>query len=69
MGGAEVLAGITQERVVQAAKSAVELLSAPAPPTGRMKVLLDPSATGSRSPTNRSATAPRRTRCSGTAPT
>ncbi|HEV2167239.1 MAG TPA: TldD/PmbA family protein, partial [Thermoplasmata archaeon] len=45
-GGAEVLAGITQERVLKASRSALELLAAPAPPTGRMKVLLDPSATG-----------------------
>jgi TldD protein len=45
-GGAEVLAEITQEQVAQAARAAVELLSARSPPEGRMKVLLDPSASG-----------------------
>ncbi|MCI4358250.1 MAG: TldD/PmbA family protein [Thermoplasmata archaeon] len=46
MGGAEILAEITPERVSRAAHAAVELLQAPSPPVGRMKVLLDPSASG-----------------------
>ncbi|HEV2519161.1 MAG TPA: TldD/PmbA family protein [Thermoplasmata archaeon] len=46
MGGAEVLDEVTPDRVGRAARAAVDLLHAPAPPVGRMKVLLDPSAAG-----------------------
>jgi predicted Zn-dependent protease len=46
VGGAEILDAITEERVVATAREAKALLSAKAPPTGAMNVLLDPSTTG-----------------------
>jgi TldD protein len=46
LGGQERLQNLTQERVRVAARNAVELLHAKAPPTGEMTVLLDPSTAG-----------------------
>ena len=46
VGGAEILDTITEERVVAVAREAKALLSAKAPPTGAINVVLDPSTTG-----------------------
>jgi len=46
LGGQERLRFLTQDRVRQTARNAVELLRAKAPPVGEMTVLLDPSTTG-----------------------
>ncbi len=45
-GGAEQLDGVTPERVAHVAREAVELLQAPEAPSGKQRVLLDPSAAG-----------------------
>ncbi|MFZ3355676.1 MAG: TldD/PmbA family protein [Thermoplasmata archaeon] len=45
-GGQEILTPLTEERIVTAAREAKALLSAEAPPSGRMAVLLDPQTAG-----------------------
>jgi TldD protein len=46
LGGAELLDAFTEQQAQDVAHSALELLHAPAPPTGTMSVLLDNGTTG-----------------------
>ena len=46
LGGAELLDAFTEKHAQEVARSAIELLNAPAPPTGTMNVLLDNGTTG-----------------------
>jgi TldD protein len=46
IGGQEILNALTEDRIVEAAREAKALLSAEAPPSGRMAVLLDPPTAG-----------------------
>ena len=46
LGGKERLTFLNEEKVAKVARSALELLHAPAPPTGEMTVILDPSTAG-----------------------
>lgn len=45
-GGTEILSGLSEESAKASAQRARHMLSAKAPPTGEMDVLLDPSVTG-----------------------
>ncbi len=46
IGGAELLDTVTEDRVLETARSSKALLTAKAPPTGTMSVVLDPGVTG-----------------------
>ncbi len=46
LGGQEVLDGVTQEKALQTANEARALLAAKSPPSGSMRVVLDPGVTG-----------------------